>query len=266
MFSLLFNKKSDKHKTKAESIILHEGKKQSESIRKKPDKESVSFLIKEATDLKSKDINQSIELIKKVIELDQETDRSHYFKLGSYYSYAGRIEEAYKVYNMMLQNLNMDDVVNYNWDKSQILEKLCTVNYKNGEYENYLFNYTYWLYNLTIAFACQGQNKALKDIINNKNKLVYLAPSKVDGCFKKLEIEKAKEYFNEQLNKYFNNINDELKYLTATKAQKKKVFDKDDEFMKTYLKLNDESFCQFYNLNIKHYSLINHTDESSIVS
>lgn len=161
-------------------------------------------LIKEATSYKKSDISKAIALTQEAINVCPETILGDYFKLANYYHIASEIERAHDIFQSLLVGLSKGDIGMYNMNQSLIYEKICAMAYKDKDYVNYLRNYFFWLYHRTLAFACQGRKEELIGILNNPTKLDYLAPTKVNGCFKKLGKLEVREDFNALVNEFLN--------------------------------------------------------------
>jgi tetratricopeptide (TPR) repeat protein len=213
----------------------------------------VDMLLKQASTLKDKDIAKTIEIMKRVIELTPNNNQKYYFKLASYLHSAGSIDGAYKIYDDLMAELDENEVEYFNLKKSTIYEKLCSLNYKTGRYQDYMACYFYWLYNYSVGLAFSGNTKELNKIIKVKNKFSLMAPAKVDGCFKKLNKEDVKPIYAEKITEYFSSISEELVSVCKVndKRLKKKLQDPKDQmedivYNELFKKYNSESEMSFY--------------------
>jgi hypothetical protein len=227
-------------------------------------------LLKQATALKKDNIEQSILFIKDAINICPEKVLSDYFKLANYLFIANHKEEAYSIYFNLLENFDKKEIGMFNMNKSQIYDKLCTLSYKDKNYLNYLMYFSLWIYNTSIAFACQGRTEELANLLNSENKMNYLAPTKVGGSFKKLKKEDQILEFNNLISEYLNNIREILTKM-AKKAYKldhsndadsyefdetfghriNRLLRKENNFMQYYNTLNSNEFEIFFENNLK---------------
>nr|MBP7399837.1 hypothetical protein [Chitinophagales bacterium] len=143
-------------------------------------------ILKSATEKKETDIEGAITLIKEAIKICPEKILDDYFKLANYYYIANKKDQTFGLLEKLINDFDINEIGMYNMNKSLVNDKLCILHYKGNDYVLYLKNYSFWLYNTAVAFACQGRASELKNIIENPNKLDYLAPTKVNNCFKKL--------------------------------------------------------------------------------
>ena len=226
-------------------------------------------LLKQATSLKDTDINKAISLIEQAIKICPERILNDYFKLANYYHIAGYKDKAYTTLQQLLDNIDFNDIGMYNMDRSQVFDKFCTLSYKDKDYEQYIHFYCFWLYNITVAFACQGRKEELKNIIDNRDKLNYLAPTKINGSFKKIDKEPNKQEFNDKLLSYFDDHrqvltemankayeidssfeSDELRINESIGQRSNRLLRKDDKFMTVYKSFNSDQFKKFIENNL----------------
>lgn len=227
-------------------------------------------LLKEATSLKDTNIEQAISAIEQAIRICPEHVMSDYFKLSHYHHLAGNIEKAYTTHKDLLTGLDIEDIGMYNMRRSQVFNKLCTLAYKDKNYGEYLYYYCSWLYNTVIAMACQGRKSELFGIMDNEDKLCYLAPTKVNSSFKKLGKESNKEIFNDTLIKFFdthrntvtimsekayqidNDTNiDSYRVNESIGQRSNRLLKKCEDFMAAYRSLNDEQFVNFFESSLR---------------
>lgn len=237
---------------------------------KQEDYDKSREILKQATSFKSDDINKAIALIKQAIKVSPEHNMTDYFKLANYYHISGNAVKAYSIYQDQLDNLDINDIGMYNMDRSQVFQKLCTFSYKEKKYSQYLKHYCFWLYNTTVAFACQGRKEELNSIIGNRNKLDYLAAKKVNGSFKKLGKELSKEEFNDKLIEFFDNQKVALTQMAKaaheidrpfhpekgvpgeSRGQRSNRLLKEQEnFMSAYHSFNTEQFDKYYKTTLQ---------------
>jgi len=176
---------------KSNDIKIREDNFEEESINERQQEiqfEKSRELIKKATSFKKDDINKAISIIEEAIKVCPEKVEDHYFKLANYKYFAGEKVEAYKVLTNLLDSLDFDDISMYNMSSSTIYQKICILNYKDKNYEEYITNYLKWHYHLTIAFACQGRESEFMNSINIKDFFIYLAPTKINNSLKKLNL------------------------------------------------------------------------------
>ena len=238
-------------------------------------------LIKKATSYKKSDIYKAIELIEKSIKCCPEKVLSDYFKLANYYFLADKKKKAFEVHYQLLENFNPNDITMFNMNKTQIYDKLCILFYKDKNYEQYLYYYCLWLYNIIVSAACQGTIEHLINMINEEDQLKFLAPTKVNGCFRKLKKESNRQVFNNKLTEYLkdkkniliemakiaHNIenksdNDDFLYEATYGEQKNSLLRKNKKFIDHYNYVNSNDFVNFYSKELK-FLLINSNSNSS---
>lgn len=227
-------------------------------------------LLKDATSQKDVDINTAILLINEAIEICPEKILSDYFKLANYYHLACKKEEAYDLLQKTINDLDANEIGMYNMNKSSVYDKICTLNYKDNLFNLYLHNYSMWYYNTTLAFACQGRRMELKNIVDATNKLGYLAPTKVNCSFKKLNKLSIKDQFNDRLNNFISSLSNTLTEMAnkaynfrfpfesesiiigETSGQREdRLLSKDNSFVTSYRQLNSNDFNYFYDIQLK---------------
>lgn len=160
-------------------------------------------LLKQATANKDSDIHKAISLIELAIKICSEQILEDYFKLANYYHISGNKEKAFSIHYDLLERLDNNDIGMYNMKRSQVYGKLSTLSYKEKDNEQHLKFYCLWLFNNIVGFACQGRKEELKKMLDNRQMLEYLAPTKIKGSFDKLGLEKVKIEFNNKLFDYF---------------------------------------------------------------
>lgn len=222
-------------------------------------------LIKKATSYKNTNIEKAIALIQKAIKLCPEKMLTDYFKLANYYYIANCKDKAYSIHQEILAQLNQKDITMYNMKRASVFEKLCTLSYKDKEFKNYLYYYCLWFFNLAVAFACQGRKGEFEEMLNNQNKLVYLASSKINSSFKKLGKEGVKKEFNTKLDTYYSSITNTLTNMVKKAYRidhsmdvadyragesigetKNRLLRKEGEFMTAYNALNSGDIERFF--------------------
>jgi hypothetical protein len=227
-------------------------------------------LLKQATSFKNTDINKAIALIEQAIDTSPERILSDYFKLANYYHISDNTDRAYSTHQNLLENLDINDIGMHYMDRSQIFDKLCTLSYKDKYYEQYLHYYCLWLYNTTVAFACQGRKEELNNIISNRDKLDYLAPTKVNGSFKRLGKESSKQEFNDKLFEYFDNQQEtltkmadkayeidyssnpeEFRFNESVGQSSNRLLKKEDKFMVAYKSYNTGQFDNYFETTLR---------------
>lgn len=225
-------------------------------------REQSALMSREAADLKHVNLPEAIDLLKSSIRMSPVKNYEDYFKLAHYLHLNGQPLESYEIYNNLLEGLDFNDIVLYNAAISNITEKICTRKYKDNEYKDYLYYYSFWLYNHTVSLACRGYIDELNDILKRKDKLHYLAPTKVDGAFKYLEKEKEKDIFSYYISMYLAKMRQPL-LIAVRKAYNANVqirrngssslpsatnqlLLKDSEFIANFKLLNDTRFLLFY--------------------
>ncbi|HAN79612.1 MAG TPA: hypothetical protein DCQ31_18550 [Bacteroidales bacterium] len=225
--------------------------------------EQSELLSKEAATLKKSDLNEAISLLTESIRISPFINWDDRFKLAHYMHLNGQITEAYEIYNRLLESLDPNNILLYNAAIANITEKICTRKYKDKEYKEYLFYYTYWFYNYVLALACRGHIDELSQMLREKNKLQFLAPTKVEGAFKYLNRENAKDIFGFYISMYLSKYKNQL-FLMARKSYSTEIMAnrlegnvlpetinrllyKDEEFMTGYRQVNNNDFIAFYN-------------------
>lgn len=213
-------------------------------------------LMKEAALLKKEDIGQSIELIKQAIAIFPDAALSGQIHLANYIHFSGCITEAYNGLFDLLSSLDRTDYVLYNSNVTDVYDRLCILSYKDKDYKNYLKFYFKWLNNATVRNACQGRSYEMW----TDDLLSFMAPTKVAGCFKKLNKNDSKITINELLNEYFESKKDVLKKvcLFVKDVERKpsnmnesgwektnKYFNKSSNYQKLYNDLNNDDFDNF---------------------
>jgi len=220
-----------------------------------------SRLIKKATKHKKTDIHKAIALIREAIELYSSSDYSFHFKLANYLQLAGRNDDAFSVYNLLLAGLDPDDVHFYNRNSETIYSEVCKFLYKEKSYSDYLYYYCLWLWHLSLAHACQGvpgYEEILKTL-TNESLLRFMAPKKIDSCFKKLNKAEAKPEFDDRLISFFkaylpkiiklHDISHRIQWEETHQPYENEPRSANSDFMKRYNELNS--------LTLKFHSFIN---------
>lgn len=239
VFSLLFTTK--KKQSEPQPTVINP------PIKKELVEGSVEYFIREATKLKNSDSDKAIQLIKKAIDLEPQ-EHNHVLKLSTYLYKSGQKEEAYDACRELIRKLDVNDYTRYNLKKTVILEKLCTFYYSDQNFEAYLAAYTEWIYNTIIGYACQGRQKELKKILLDKNKTKQLSPTKIEGCFVKLNRVEEKEEYNSELSSMMETISEKLGVLTDAVIKARKA-SKTTEAMLGKLKLNETFIGVYIELN-----------------
>jgi len=227
-------------------------------------------MLKSATSLKDIDIDKAISIIQEAIQICPENILADHFKLANYYHIANNKEKAYDTLQDLLDNLDPNDIVLYNMYRLGVHEKFCTLYYKEKEYKKYLQHYCLWFDNTNVAMACQGRKEDLQNSLDNRDKLGYLAPTKVNGSFKKLGKESSKRKFNDKLAEYFNNQkealiemankaydigdlsnSDEFRVNESIGERSNRLLMKENQFMTAYKTFNSKQFNDFWETSLR---------------
>ena len=95
-------------------------------------------LIKQSTKYKDSDIQKSIDLIHKAIEIYPYKILNHYFKLANYYHKAEQKEKAYNIYHNLIKDENPENVFKYQINLSKIYDKINVLHYRDKKYREYI--------------------------------------------------------------------------------------------------------------------------------
>jgi len=167
-------------------------------------------LIKQSTKYKDSDIQKSIDLIHKAIDIYPYKILDHYFKLANYYHKAGQKGKAYKILHSLIEEENSDNIFNYQLNISKIFEKLNVLFYRDKEYEEYIRNSLLSKYYFILSQACSavGDVDFLKD---DYSFLFSLSDkSKLGRCFKYIKKENQKIEIENLLQEFYNSIKEKL--------------------------------------------------------
>ncbi len=106
----------------------------------------------------------------------------------------------------------------------------------------------------------------LNEILKNKDKLIHLAPTKINGALKNLKLDNRKDLLNKKINEYFEIIKDKLITISrTTKAHERnftleeinglrvatqKIIPQNTEFLECYEFLNNSFEDEYFNMQI----------------
>ena len=219
-------------------------------------------LLQQATNYKDKDIVKAISLIKEAIHICPESVSDDQFKLADYYHIANNKEKAFETLHKLLYSFDINDITMFNQSNTQVYDKLCNLSYKDKNYENYLQYYCFWIYNVILADVCQGRKNGLKSILDNRDKLDYLAPTRVKGSFQKLDKVSIKQEFNNKLVEFFNRQREaltemvnktyeafnsaEIRVNESSGQRNNRLMQRDSKFMINYKNFNNKQFKDFF--------------------
>jgi DNA polymerase-3 subunit epsilon len=222
--------------------------------------------IKEATKLVKTNPELAIDKIITAINLFPETVPDYFYKLAYYLQLVGLHKQCFSVIDMVINDLDKSEYSMYNMYLSIAYEKYCTYKYSEKNYKDYIFYYFKWLHHKSFAFACQNRMTELNEILKNKDKLIHLAPTKINGALKNLKLDNRKDLLNKKINEYFEIIKDKLITISrTTKAHERnftleeinglrvatqKIIPQNTEFLECYEFLNNSFEDEYFNMQI----------------
>jgi len=227
----------------------------------------VSELLKQATAFKKIDIEKSILLIEQAIKI--KSDYSSYDKLTSYLIFAGKYDEAEKVFAHIIEECTGNDILfNFN-NRAGHYEKYSDFLFKKGLYKEYIFYYCLSIYNSIVwnalsedIVSVRAQLKLLKD----KGEFI---DKKTNKSFQEIEAASNQNLFIETYHKVLKEFEFEklyklTDYLNNKQKDKGKLEiesfynQKEDwklwsstEFCETILKYDESLFIKEYELYLE---------------
>ena len=173
--------------------------------------EKAGRIIVKATSLKDTNIGESIELIKKSISIFP--DNSSYFKLANYLYDANRKEECYEIFTELTMKYDFNDFTsNKNMYRSEIFKKKAIIDYKEGNYKDYILNSGLSLYNWCIGLSIQGRIDELNFILESDDIAAHMTKTKLKKSFGQLE---KLEEFDSFVQGFVSLLNKDSKIFTA---------------------------------------------------
>ena len=205
-------------------------------------------LIREAEKIEEKDTQKSIKLVREAIKIRPDYSLYDYFLLAKYLTMQENFEEAKKIYDEMLNRLDINDIYSYNTVLSEIYENKCNLLYIKNKLKEFIFCYLIADYNKVLGLCSQGKGLIMLDIIlksKSFDEYFVLNNLKLNHFLKKLNAENNKELiFSNYISYLRDNIQD-LEYLYL----------KGDECFNMNIKYDSKAAEIYYKLNGKDFEI-----------
>lgn len=129
-----------------------------------------------------------------------------FYKLSHYLKKLKLYGQAYRVIEIVQSSNDFDDIGMYNMYKSIDIEKYSSILYANGKFSEYIHYYFRWYHNRILAFTFQGRRDALLGMIKEDDKLSLWATTRINFCFKTLNIKGLIPEYNYEMHNFTNEI------------------------------------------------------------
>lgn len=190
-----------------------------------------------------------------------------FYKLSNYLQKAQLYSQAHQAIEFLMNSNDIDDISMYNMYKSIDIEKYSLILYSEKNYREYIRYYFRWYHNRILAYTFQGRKDALVEMINKEDKLSLWAPTRINNCFKTLDIKYLVPKYNYEIHNYTNEVKESL-MLSCKVIQKlgqksslnsglsvggyvNSLIKKNSRIFDTYMLLNNSYDDVYYHSNIE---------------
>ena len=264
IFQKIFGaKSSQKLAVEENDAIKHSSNRQSNSILSENGRSiHVSELLKQATALKKIDIEKSILLIDQAIKI--KPDYSSYDKLTSYLIFAGKYDEAEKVFVQIIEECTGNDILFNINNRAGHYERYSDFLFKKGMYKECIYYYCLSIYNSIVWNALSENIVSVRAQLNFLKDKEELIDKRTNKSFQEIGAASNQNLFIETFHKVLKEFEFEklyklADYLNNKQKDREKLelesFDnqKEDwklwssmEFCETILKYDESSFIKEY--------------------